>query len=306
MPRGGNAVVDAFKGRPEAFSTFCCFMAHTPSLSDGSEKTSIEPVSVDFTNAESIGPELLPDALSPEQNSAPYMRVMSCCVKLFLLLATLKVATELCESRHFLKAALRLVELVGRHRVPMSKDERAVYQLAVLARDALCAVTSFGTEEACAFVNTACHPFLPSVSAESLVASVRSTSGIAFSPKPLGTSQDSEGETADTSAACLALYAASLSILSRWHTGLWLAPLSTLQTVWPWFAAFVVLPSGLRSLSVPAGCFWGIPATSMGTLLRIVTALALAIPTVVVFEVSEEPLVKHFMPARVKRLLNYA
>lgn len=307
MPAGRDALVDAFKSRPEAFATLFCFMAYTPLLS--SNGNMMGPDSVDCKNARELDDADLPKTLSSAQDADTYLRVITCCVKLFLTLATSSAAKELCKSRHFDDAALRLVELAGRQRPPINEKALAEFQLAVLARDTLCAITSFGTEEACSFVNEAHHPFLPSVSAASLIASVRSPSGIDFVPKPLWSSCEAEGidrpSFAESDTAQYLLCAASLSILSRCRTGLWLAPISTLRPMWPWLAPYVVLPSGIRVLAVPLGCFFSGPAMTMGITSRILTALALTIPTGVVFDQMEEVCVKYFLPARMKRLLGY-
>ena len=323
QPSGRDSVLNAFEGRSDAFSTLCCFVAFPPSLSAGNDKKRIESIRVDFKNAQNLAAEQLPQSLTPAQDSEAYLKVMSCCVRIFMLLATSEIASELCESRHFDKGTLRLVELVGRYRPPISEDRKclAECQLAVVSRDALCAITSFGTDAACAFVHEAHHPFLPSVSAESLISSVRTPSSIAFSPKPLrdlerinalrASNTESGEEHAKDAQPKTAhwfnlLGVVSLSVLSRWYTGHWLAPLATASTIWPWLASFLVLPPSLDLLTIPIGCFSGIPAESMGLLSRIGMSLILTIPTFFAFEtIPKGHLVKYCMPARMKSVLGY-
>lgn len=179
----GPAIVgEAMAKRPAVLSTLAAWLAYTPHLDDGQEPAHFESATgLDFRDPEAT--DALP--LTPEQRSVQYHKAIFGSVSLLLCAGDGKgdsvqlVREHLVGSRHFRNAMLRLVALVGRWSpVPVfrgsekAQDEgKAAMQLALTARNAICAIAS-AHRAGLDFIDEAHHPFL-NCSARSLVEAIR-------------------------------------------------------------------------------------------------------------------------------------
>jgi hypothetical protein len=177
-----HAVRSAISKRPKALSTAAAWLAYTPPI--GTRSSDVAGA----TNGRAFAfksPEASdsPRTLTDEQDGVPYLKAVAGAVSLILSAAgdaksRKLVQSHLCQSPHFENCMFRLVALVGLYReVALKPDDLARNQVAMLARDTICALCE--RQSACAaFIDEAHHPFRKSVAARQLVEAIRVDSNL--------------------------------------------------------------------------------------------------------------------------------
>lgn len=187
---GLAAVRAALCQRPEALSVIAAFLAYTPFIGGEESTPPAERAAFDVANLSFKDPEACqsPPKLTPEQTSVASGKatlgvtaVLLCAVGGGRSMRSL-VRRHFVGSRHFRACMLRLVALVGRYNpvgmATANADEadkaRVSHQLAMVARDALCALCMHHRPCLDLIDEPAMHPFMKNgVTARSLIAAIR-------------------------------------------------------------------------------------------------------------------------------------